>query len=237
MRQPNGLLARYSSVVDDLTHVNATEEEMESFYARSPWHKPGAYLRALEPADTDVLPPGYLSSGDDSRPFRRWRWALGIIAVVHGGARRVEREERDRNYSRSLAMMGQKLNEEAVDAGKGVEDTTRQQAAHADTKGVVDGNSGGTSAGSAARSGPDVDGVATHESVVAYLVSRGRSPGAAEGLAVAAASDIDAAFRASKKAEEVGAALLRREAEDQTRLARDGRLESKTAPTSARNPG
>lgn len=79
VRQPNGLFARFSTIVDHFTHMNLTREviangEVEPWLADS--------VAALQRAEADEpleedMPPATDGLG-------RWRYCLETVLVIHG---------------------------------------------------------------------------------------------------------------------------------------------------------
>lgn len=79
VRQPNGLLARFSDIVDDFTHTDMTADEAmticrEQLGIDEAAHKVDAGVRDFVPWTTDV--PG---SGHD-----RWDDCIESIRLIHG---------------------------------------------------------------------------------------------------------------------------------------------------------
>jgi hypothetical protein len=91
LRQPNGLLAEFSTVVDNFTVLHATEEDM-----RARWR----YKIGVEQGDAKVrrgldddTPGGWFKrTADDG--LNRWRNAICTVRLVHGDkeADELERE-------------------------------------------------------------------------------------------------------------------------------------------------
>jgi hypothetical protein len=80
--QPNGLLARFSTVVDDFTHLNMTEDEARAVVAR------GYAEEAARDAEESI-------ARAKSNPGR-WLEAVGIVEQVYGpevAKRRVAESE------------------------------------------------------------------------------------------------------------------------------------------------
>jgi hypothetical protein len=96
--QPNGLFARFSTVVDDFTHYDMDEAEvLRTAFAE--WDcGEETVRRKLDSARRETDPykhEGYWSAEGPSRPpLSRFRECLEIIASVHGEAtaKKTERE-------------------------------------------------------------------------------------------------------------------------------------------------
>jgi len=78
--QPNGLLARFSDVVDNFTHVNLTKEEafevcFEELGRRDAEKKVEAGLKDYKPWTLNTLGNG----------SERWEHSLKKIEMIHGG--------------------------------------------------------------------------------------------------------------------------------------------------------
>jgi len=92
--QPNGLLARFSEVVDDFTHVDLDQEQAikvcvrESMFAWAAWDM---VERALRDEHPRYVPPIQHSGRGDK--LDRWREAIEVIRARHGKERAKEREE------------------------------------------------------------------------------------------------------------------------------------------------
>jgi hypothetical protein len=80
VRQPNGLLARFSEVVDDFTHLNMSTRQTIQVCIEE----------GLEPPETWRK----MEAGITDRDCKRWHEALSIISHVHGNDRAatVEKE-------------------------------------------------------------------------------------------------------------------------------------------------
>ena len=86
VKQPNGLLARFSTIVDDFTHINMTCEETVILCKKEGCTPIDAALKVTRALD-DVLEDETRGDG-----LGRWRDALDDIQNVHGKKVRVERE-------------------------------------------------------------------------------------------------------------------------------------------------
>jgi hypothetical protein len=90
VKQPNGLYARFSTVVDDFTHMNMTGDEAREESRREPgcgrWEADEGVLRADREARLYCL-----DDAEVGKPLARWRNALDTIRTIHGAARVAER--------------------------------------------------------------------------------------------------------------------------------------------------
>lgn len=79
LKQPNGLLARFSAVVDHFTHANLTREEAFEIACHDMGRRDAAdkIQRALE--DDHLGAPWSIADG-----LNRWREATETVADVHG---------------------------------------------------------------------------------------------------------------------------------------------------------
>jgi len=81
VKQPNGLLARFSTVVDDFTHYGMTEEEALEV-CRDEMGRVEAEAKVQRGLDDDLTGLGVKDPKDDG--LNRWRGSLHIIEIVHG---------------------------------------------------------------------------------------------------------------------------------------------------------
>ena len=89
VKQPNGLYARFSSIVDDFTHVNLSRAEaIDECVERAGREVANA---KVERADTDTDPHTHKPREGDG--LQRWRDCLQTIRIVQG-ARVVKSRER-----------------------------------------------------------------------------------------------------------------------------------------------
>lgn len=89
VRQPNGLLARFSEVCDDFTHYDFTPAEA-MLYCQDKHHMPpGDAVAKVMRAVEDREPWNDSKVGDG---LSRWRDCLDTIRTVHGEATARERE-------------------------------------------------------------------------------------------------------------------------------------------------
>lgn len=92
VKQPNGLLARFSEVVDDFTHVNMTCEEAVILCKKEGCTPIEAALKVTRGLD-DVLEDEDAGDGETRGDgLARWRDALDDIQGVHGKRVRQQRE-------------------------------------------------------------------------------------------------------------------------------------------------
>lgn len=87
VRQPNGLLARFSDVVDDFTHYDMTEEEAVE-EAREDLGREAA-IKKVKAGVEDYEPWTNNVKGDG---LSRWRDCLESIESVHGKEKLAEVE-------------------------------------------------------------------------------------------------------------------------------------------------
>ena len=92
VRQPNGKYARFSTVVDDFTHLNLSRQEaiqvcMDWFHGMSQ-REAANWLRR---ADRDTPIKG--SEVVAPKGLRRWTDAIQTVRVVHG-KRKAERRDK-----------------------------------------------------------------------------------------------------------------------------------------------
>lgn len=84
VKQPNGLLARFSEVVDDFTdydmsELEATEVTMSLYNCNET-----AALQKVAYGTNDAPIPGFIESSGRNDGLDRWRDAIEIIKRVHG---------------------------------------------------------------------------------------------------------------------------------------------------------
>lgn len=88
--QPNGLLGRFSTVVDDFTHVNLTREEALEVYVEGELESVRRQAEAaVERGLKDELPHQHGNFGDGTA---RWKRAISTVQTRHGklGRKRIE---------------------------------------------------------------------------------------------------------------------------------------------------
>lgn len=88
VKQPNGLFARFSDVVDDFTHYDMTEAEALEVCVQECDCGPKTAAEKVENAKRDLEPWTMKPSGGDG--LNRWRDCLVTIYAVHGPARASE---------------------------------------------------------------------------------------------------------------------------------------------------
>ena len=94
VRQPNGLLARFSTVVDDFTAYDMTEDEAREDALDGPVGV-GRVLAAEKVADAMADVPGLFVTGEhdlESDGLNRFRRAIATVAAIHGKKVARERE-------------------------------------------------------------------------------------------------------------------------------------------------
>lgn len=82
--QPNGLYARWSTIVDNFVEVDATEADAMAWYRSKIADESEIakqWKHVVEDIDTHGLPPCC-----DEKPLRRWHDCLNGILHVHGTA-------------------------------------------------------------------------------------------------------------------------------------------------------
>jgi hypothetical protein len=79
LKQPNGLIAIFSSIVDDFTHWDCTPEEALA-YGVEQWGR----SEAQEKLDRALMDVGLWKSYDTDDGLGRWRETLKTIAFRHG---------------------------------------------------------------------------------------------------------------------------------------------------------
>ena len=84
-RQPNGLFARFSGIVDHFTHLDLTEDEALEVCAEYGCSQGEA--RAKVDAGIRDLKPWTVTPGGG---LERWEHCLGVIERVHGDGDRLE---------------------------------------------------------------------------------------------------------------------------------------------------
>ena len=77
IKQPNGKLALWSSVVDDFIMLNATEQHIIDYYLEKEKAKIQASVRATVALIEDGKPPYYQFT-------KTWAEACAFASVVHG---------------------------------------------------------------------------------------------------------------------------------------------------------
>lgn len=83
VKQPNGLFARFSDIVDGFTHHSMTYEEALDFCVRDLGEREGK-AKVQRAIDDDML--GMDVPDEDLRPdgLNRWRDAINTIELLHG---------------------------------------------------------------------------------------------------------------------------------------------------------
>lgn len=89
VRQPNGLLATFSTIVDDFTVLDATEAEMRAEWIDKIGREEGN-AKVQRGVDDDMTGLGDTTAADG---LNRWRDALRTIRMVHGEDRAQRRIE------------------------------------------------------------------------------------------------------------------------------------------------
>lgn len=92
VRQPNGLLAVFSTVVDDFTILDATEAEM-----RAEWTARIGIVEGNAKVDRG-LRDEFIGVGPPAVPLRddgldRWRDCLHTVRIIHGAEQAAKREQ------------------------------------------------------------------------------------------------------------------------------------------------
>jgi hypothetical protein len=91
VRQPNGLIAHFSEIVDHFVFHSATVEE--SF---EEWKRGMGTLEALEKvagAIRDEVPWAFATQPRIGDGLDRWRDAIAVVGRIHGAAARAECEK------------------------------------------------------------------------------------------------------------------------------------------------
>lgn len=92
VKQPNGNYAVFSSVVDDFVFIDATREELETFYAEKALQDARTMFdRMLQAADEDQ--DKYIRKARPGDGLNRWREFLKTIKAHHGAKRVKEIED------------------------------------------------------------------------------------------------------------------------------------------------
>jgi hypothetical protein len=92
VKQPNGLLARWSSVVDDFTHVNMAEAEAVAVCRMYPGMGRAEAAEKVRRGVEDEPVSGFLEVGGRGDGLDRWRDCLETIRAIHGPRLAEERE-------------------------------------------------------------------------------------------------------------------------------------------------
>ena len=82
LQQPNGLYARFSSVVDNFTHCNLTRAEAVAVCHDEHDLGPRSSEEKVQRADDDAHPRSYLPQLGDG--LHRWRYCCRTILLIHG---------------------------------------------------------------------------------------------------------------------------------------------------------
>lgn len=90
VKQPNGLLARFSEVVDDFTHYDMTEDEAIEC-CREWLGRDEAEEKVAKGLRDEPCPPFVIASGKDDG-LDRYRDAVATIRLVHGDEQADEAE-------------------------------------------------------------------------------------------------------------------------------------------------
>jgi hypothetical protein len=94
LKQPNGLFARFSGVVDHITHHGMSEVDVIRVCAADFGLSLKDSNGALQNAKKD-LHPRTKEPGDGTL---RWKYAMELIEAIHGTKERQEIEEEILNY-------------------------------------------------------------------------------------------------------------------------------------------
>lgn len=89
VKQPNGLLARFSTVVDDFTHTNLTEHAAFDLCQTERDCSESAARKMVQAGMEDWKP---WTNGAKGSGLDRWQDALEKIRTAHGDSRVVELE-------------------------------------------------------------------------------------------------------------------------------------------------
>ena len=101
VKQPNGLLGRFSDVVDDFTHIDMTQDEaIDACLNHLGRHD--AALKVQRGIDDEPIPPFIEASGKNDG-LDRWRAAIETVAAIHG---RKIANQRVRECSRPIPCPG-----------------------------------------------------------------------------------------------------------------------------------
>lgn len=79
VKQPNGMFARFSDVVDDFTHMNLTRSEAAQVCQQKGCGEAEAEEKVKRGEADDA--GGWIE--DDGKPLLRWRDALETIRAIH----------------------------------------------------------------------------------------------------------------------------------------------------------
>jgi hypothetical protein len=90
VKQPNGLYARFSDIVDDFTHGGLTEDEAVRVCCDQglPDGIAVDYVKRAVDDDMSGLPREASTQKTDG--LNRWRYSLDVITSIHGEKRRAE---------------------------------------------------------------------------------------------------------------------------------------------------
>lgn len=81
--QPNGLYARWSTIVDGFCEVDMTEEDCKKWY-REKLTDDQTMREQWQRVIDDVIPRAESNPCCDEKPLRRWHDCLDTILHVHG---------------------------------------------------------------------------------------------------------------------------------------------------------
>jgi len=84
--QPNGLYARWSTIVDGFCEIDMTEADCKRWYAEQRLTH-GELLHQWQRVLDDVIPLQEDAPCCDQKPLRRWHDCLNMILHVHGTAK------------------------------------------------------------------------------------------------------------------------------------------------------
>jgi len=86
VKQPSGLFARFSTVVDDFTHGRLTEAEARKLFPVTLYEGQSYDPVQLAIADEPIYPLGFEERQEPQDGLRRWRYCCETVRAIHGDA-------------------------------------------------------------------------------------------------------------------------------------------------------